>query len=72
MRNILTTVILTISSLTIFAQDKITEELKTLTANNQYDKIIELYASKSKECSARALYLIGQAYYMIRSKILTC
>jgi len=64
MRNILTTVILTISSLTIFAQDKITEELKTLTANNQYDKIIELYASKSKECSARALYLIGQAYYM--------
>lgn len=64
MRNILTTVILTIFCLTTFAQDQITEELKTLTANNQYDKIIELYAPKSKKCSAKALYLIGQAYYM--------
>ena len=64
MRNILTTVILTICSLTIFAQDKITEVLKTLTANNQYDKIIEQYAPTSKDYSARSLYLIGQAYYM--------
>jgi len=64
MRNFLTIVILTICSLTIFAQDKITEELKTLTANNQYDKIIEQYAPASKDYSARSLYLIGQAYYM--------
>jgi hypothetical protein len=31
MKNILATIILTICSLTIFAQDKTTEELKTLT-----------------------------------------
>ena len=64
MKNILTIIFLTIYSLTIFAQDKITEELKTLTSNNQYDKIIEQYASTSKDYSAKSLYYIGQAYYM--------
>jgi len=64
MRNILTTIILAICSLTIFAQDKIVDELKTLTNSKQYDKIIELYASKSEDYSAKALYYIGQAFYM--------
>lgn len=64
MKNILTTFILTICSLTIFAQDKITDELKTLTDNKQYDKIISQYASKCNDCSAKSLYYIGLAYYM--------
>lgn len=64
MRKILTTVILTICSLTIFAQDKITDELKTLIDNNQYDKVIEQYASNSKMYSAKSIYYIGLAYYM--------
>jgi len=64
MRNILITVILTICSLTVFAQDEITVELKTLIDNNQYDRVIEEYASKSKKYSAKSIYYIGLAYYM--------
>lgn len=64
MNKILTIFILTIFSLTIFAQDKITDELKALSDKKQYDKIIEQYASKSKDYSAKSLYYIGLAYYM--------
>jgi tetratricopeptide (TPR) repeat protein len=64
MNNILTTVILTICSLTIFAQDKTTEELKVLFDNKQYDKIIEQHASKSNDYTAKSLYYIGLAYYL--------
>ena len=63
-KNILATLILTISSLTIFAQDKVTEELKTLSDDKQFDEIIEQHASKSKDYSAKSLYYIGLAYYM--------
>ncbi|REH01703.1 tetratricopeptide repeat protein [Flavobacterium aquicola] len=62
-KNILASLILTISSLTIFAQDKTTTELKTLSDNKQFDKIIE-HASRSKDYSAKSLYYIGLAYYM--------
>ncbi|MFT3738684.1 MAG: tetratricopeptide repeat protein [Breznakibacter sp.] len=64
MNKIFTTIILTTFSLTTFAQDKIADELKTLSDNNQYDKIIEQYATKPMEYSAKALFYIGQAYYM--------
>lgn len=64
MNKILATFILTICSLTTFSQDKITDELKTLLDNKQYDKIIVLHASSSKEYSAKSLYYIGLAYYM--------
>lgn len=50
--------------MTIFAQDKTTEDLKTLSDNKQYDKIISQYASKCTDCSAKSLYYIGLAYYM--------
>lgn len=63
-KNILVTLILTFSSLTIFAQDKTTEELKILKNNKEYDKIIEQYTSKSNGYSAKSLYIIGLAYYM--------
>lgn len=64
MKNILATFLLTICSLTIFAQDKTTEDLKTLSDNKQYDKIIEQHASEAKDYSAKSLYYIGLAYYM--------
>ncbi|MEI6411366.1 MAG: hypothetical protein WCR52_18395 [Bacteroidota bacterium] len=48
MKHILTTFILTICSLTIFAQDKITDELKSLMDNEQYDKVISQYASAAR------------------------
>ena len=64
MKNILATLILTICSLTVFAQDKTTEELKTLFDKEQYDKIISQFASKCTDCSAKSLYYIGLAYYM--------
>lgn len=64
MKNILATLILTICSLTIFAQDNTTTELKALSDKNQYDKVIEQYASKSKDLSAKSLYYVGLAYYM--------
>lgn len=55
---------LTFCSLTIFAQDNTTTELKALSDNKQYDKVIEQYASKSKDLSAKSLYYVGFAYYM--------
>jgi len=55
---------LVICNLTIYAQDKITDELKILSDNEQYDKIIEQYVSKYKDLSAKSLYYIGFAYYM--------
>ena len=64
MKSIATTFILTISSLTIFAQDHTTEELKTLSDNKQFDKIIEQHVSKSEGYTAKSLYYIGRAYYM--------
>lgn len=63
MNKILTIIILTTLSLSIAAQDKITDELKILSENKEYDKIIE-HAAKSKDYSARSLYYIGLAYYM--------
>jgi tetratricopeptide (TPR) repeat protein len=63
-KNIISSLILTIYSLTIFAQDHTTENLKTLSDNKQFDQIIEQHASKSNDYSAKALYYIGQAYYM--------
>lgn len=64
MNNILATFILTICSLTIFAQDQTAIDLKALSDNKQYDTIIEQHASKSQDYSAKSLYYIGLAYYM--------
>jgi len=64
MKHILTTFIFTICGLTIFAQDKITDELKSLMDNEQYDKVISQYASSCNDCAAKSLYYIGLAYYM--------
>jgi tetratricopeptide (TPR) repeat protein len=64
MKSSIPTFILTIFSIAIFAQDKITDELKTLNDAKQYKKIISEYASKCNDCSSKSLYYIGLAYYM--------
>lgn len=64
MKNILAIFIFTIYSLTVFAQDKTTIEMKNLSDNKQYNKVIELHASKSKDYPPKSLYYIGLAYYM--------
>lgn len=53
-----------LSLLTSFAQDATTDDIKALSDKKQYNKIIQNYASKSKELSAKALYYVGLAYYM--------
>ena len=58
------TLTLIISGLTLFAQSDTTGELKTLLDNEQYDAIIDQYASKQVDYSAKDLYYIGYAYYM--------
>jgi len=64
MNKILPTFILSVCCLTLLGQDKITDVLKTLSDNKQYDKIIEQHSSNSKDYSAKSLYFIGLAYYM--------
>ncbi|MFT3934006.1 MAG: tetratricopeptide repeat protein [Chitinophagaceae bacterium] len=64
MKYILSTLILAICSLTIFAQDNMTTELKALLDKKQYDDVIKNYAPKSNELSAKSLYYVGLAYYM--------
>jgi tetratricopeptide (TPR) repeat protein len=64
MKHLLATAILSLFSLSIFAQDNVTAELKALADSNKYDKIIEQYASKANVYSAKSLYYIGMAYYM--------
>jgi tetratricopeptide (TPR) repeat protein len=64
MKNILATVILTLLSLPIFAQDKITTELKALYEGKKYDNMIAHYTPDSKDYQAKSLYYIGLAYYM--------
>lgn len=52
-KNILATLILTVYSLTIFAQDKTKENLKTLSDNKQFDQSIEQHAYKLNNYTAK-------------------
>ncbi len=63
MNKIATTFILSLFSITLFAQDK-SFEVKVLAESQQYSKLIEQYAPSSNDLSARALYYIGYAYFM--------
>lgn len=64
MNKIITIFILIICCRTLFAQDKITEELKILIDKEEYNKIIDLHNGASTDYSAKSLYYIGYAYYM--------
>ncbi len=56
--------IFTFCNLLVFGQDNSDSNLKSLYENQQYDKIIEQYGSKSEDYTAISFYQIGFAYYM--------
>lgn len=64
MKTFLLAVTLTCSSLSIWAQDKITDELKTLSESKQFDEITKKYTSNVSDYTAKSLYYIGAAYFM--------
>jgi tetratricopeptide (TPR) repeat protein len=64
MKTLLITFTLVLSGLVVFAQDKTADEIKNLSDNKQYDKVISKHASKYNDYSAKSLYYIGFAYYM--------
>jgi tetratricopeptide (TPR) repeat protein len=51
----------------VHAQDKTQEILKKLTEQNQYAKVIEQYSTNSDDLSAKSLYYVGLAYYMLEN-----
>lgn len=63
MSKIATSLVLSLLSLTLLAQDK-SFEVKVLAESQQYNKLIELYAPDPNDLSAKALYYIGYAYFM--------
>ena len=63
MKTLLFVTLISLLSLTIYAQDE--EKMKSLCDNEQYQEIIDIYASDAKEYSAKSLYYIGFSYYML-------
>ena len=57
------TVISLLCSLTVYAQDE--EKMKSLCDKEQFQEVINIYASDTKDYSARSLYYIGLSYYML-------
>lgn len=66
MKSIVTTLFIVLSTISIFAQD-IELELKSLTEQNEYIKIINQYSENYENLSAKSLFYIGQAFYMIEN-----
>lgn len=64
MKRIITCILLLHVSIIALSQDKVAEELKALSDQAKYDKIIRDYTSQTAAYSAKALFYIGQAYYM--------
>lgn len=64
MKKIIVLLFLTMCYSTFFAQDKLTEELKSLAENNRYGQIVKDYTQHTNDYPAKALYYIGLAYYM--------
>lgn len=58
------TVLLLACSIALFAQDTVGEELQALLEAEQYERIVE-HAPRAADYSAKALYCIGQAYFML-------
>lgn len=63
-KHIIITIILSISSFALLAQDAVADELKALADNQQYEEIITRYGLSKKAYSAKSLYYVGLAYYM--------
>jgi tetratricopeptide (TPR) repeat protein len=64
MKKILITLIICFLSINIYAQEKITTELKNAYEKENYDLIISEHSEKANEYPAKAIYYIGMSYYM--------
>ena len=64
MRNLFTIMFLLFSCVAIQAQDKILEELKTLSEQQQFSEITSKYSEKYDTYSSEAFYYVAFAYYM--------
>ncbi|WP_075341913.1 tetratricopeptide repeat protein [Tenacibaculum agarivorans] len=64
MKKILLTLTICFLSLTNYAQENITADLKIAYEQKRYDHIISEYSEKVKEYPAKAIYYIAMAYYM--------
>ena len=64
MKKILLTLIICLSSLSNYAQEQITAELKKAYGEEKYDLIISAHSEKASEYPAKAVYYVGMAYYM--------
>ncbi len=52
-------------ALTSYAQQDVAGELEKLDANQQYEKIVKQYGSKTKHLDGKSLYYVGNAFYML-------
>ena len=64
MKKTIFTILMSLSSLVMYAQDDLTKSIEALYENQQYDKIIADHSRKVKNYPARAVYYVGKAYYM--------
>jgi tetratricopeptide (TPR) repeat protein len=64
MKQLLITLFIGLITIPMHAQET-DDTLKLLTEHKQYKKIIEDYSKNYENLSAKALYYIGQAYYML-------
>ncbi|MEC5395312.1 tetratricopeptide repeat protein [Bergeyella sp. RCAD1439] len=66
MKPLFAALLIALCATSINAQD-LNSELKTLTEQNQYKKIVEEYSKNYENLSAQSLYYIGQAFYMLEN-----
>ncbi|MCH8535949.1 MAG: tetratricopeptide repeat protein [Flavobacteriaceae bacterium] len=64
MKKILLILTIGFLSLSNYAQEQITTELKKAYQEEKYDLIISEHSEKVEEYSAKAIYYVGMAYYM--------
>ena len=58
------TILISFICFTVFTQNNVLNELKTLHENKAYDTIISEYAPHVANYSAKAIFYVGVAYYM--------
>lgn len=64
MKKILALIIFGLTSLNVFSQNEITNQLKAAYEAEKYDQIITEHSEKVNEYPAKAIYYVAMAYYM--------
>ncbi|SHL24296.1 tetratricopeptide repeat protein [Myroides odoratimimus] len=67
MKSIITTLLLGGAVFSTFGQDSVEVGLKALTDQDKYKEITEIYINDIDKLSAKSLYYIGNAYYMLEN-----